>query len=78
MARHEWTARMLERADAFVNRLVKERNRQGVSQQQLADRAQVAVGTLKALELRQTKVPNVFLAADLVRALSGDLSRWLK
>ena len=51
-------------------RIVKaERNRKGLSQQELADRSKVAYATLRRIESAETLDPGFFTVADLALAL---------
>jgi transcriptional regulator with XRE-family HTH domain len=66
-----------QRGAAFSRRVREERERLGLTQDELAKHAKVSLDTLRSVEQAKILVPGVFLAADIVKALEGDLDTWV-
>lgn len=78
MSRKDSDSRLSSRGENFRKMLRKAREGQGLSQNDLAVKAKVPLDTLRSIETGRINAPNLFLAADLVKALRGNLDRWIK
>ena len=67
-----------KRGIAFSKMLQKERRAKGLTQEQLGKNANVSLDTVRSIENGRVSAPGLFIAASLVEALNGDLSKWLK
>ncbi|RPE77891.1 MULTISPECIES: helix-turn-helix domain-containing protein [unclassified Frondihabitans] len=76
MARHKSTQTPLTNGASFVlaDRLQRARVDAGLSQQQLADRAGVSLGSVARLETKRSPEPGFFLIGSVVRVLGAALS----
>ncbi len=77
MARKHLTDAQKRRGEALCKKIRETRERLGFSQQRLADEADIPVDTLRAIEQERILVPGIFMAADIVHALDGDLDSWI-
>lgn len=77
MARRHLTDAQKKRGEALCRKIRETRERRGISQQRLADKADIPVDTLRAIEQERILAPGIFMAADIVHALEGDLDSWV-
>lgn len=78
MARKELDPETLRRSAAFADLLRKAREREGLSQSDLASASGVSLDVIRSIECGRLKVPGVFSAYRLAVALRADLAKWLK
>ena len=67
-----------EKGVALAKLIKAERERQNLSQEELAKMADVRFETLKSIECERILTPNVFIVANIAIALKGNLNKWLK
>lgn len=63
---------------SFSNKIKFERERLAMSQSKLSDLSKVPLDTLRSIENGRIYTPNVFIADSLVKALKGNLDKWMK
>jgi len=64
--------------ESLSKKIKKERERLQLSQSQLSNISSVPLDTLRSIENGRIITPNVFIADNLVKALRGNLDKWLK
>lgn len=52
--------------------------RKKLMKDELAKESDVSVNIIRAIEHKTLKVPNVFIAHDLINALGGSLDKWME
>ncbi len=77
MARNKIDPKIRERGLSFAKKLKQERENQDMTQSELSARANVPLDTLRSIENGRILSPGVFIAADLVHALDGELDGWV-
>ena len=77
MARKQIDPKTRSRGISFAKRLKAEREKLSMSQSELSLQTGIPLDTIRSIELGRIVSPGVFVAADLVQALSGDLERWV-
>lgn len=77
MARSKIDPKIKERGMSFAKRLKEERENREMTQSELSARANIPLDTLRSIENGRTLSPGVFIAADLVHALNGNLDGWV-
>ena len=78
MARNKLDAQTLKLGISLSRKIKKERERLSLSQSQLSDISNVPLDTLRSIENGRIRTPNVFIADSLVKALKGNLDKWLR
>ena len=78
MNRKKRDAKTIKRGEELAQKIKKEREKADLSQEELAQKAQIKIDTLRSIESKRIKTPNVFIVADLVKVLRGDLNKWIK
>jgi transcriptional regulator with XRE-family HTH domain len=78
MSKKPTSQKIRKQGIAFSKMLKKERQAKAFTQDQLAKKANVSLDTVRSMENGRIAAPGLFIAASLVEALNGDLSKWLK
>lgn len=78
MARKELNKITKDRGSYFAKRLKEERQKLEYSQSDLSRISNVPLDTLRSIENGRITSPGLFIAADLVHALKGNLDGWLE
>ena len=81
MPRKELDSVTKERGQKLAALIKKTREAKDLTQSELAQISGVKVDTIRSIEKKKTGktfTPNVFIIADLAKALKEDLNKWLK
>lgn len=81
MPRKELDKKTKQRGEKLASLIKDARESKNWTQMELAHKSGVNVDTIRSIEKKQTGktfTPNVFIVADLAKALKGDLNKWLK
>ncbi|MGE4232048.1 MAG: helix-turn-helix domain-containing protein [Bacteriovoracia bacterium] len=78
MAKKERSEHARNRGKEFGKRLRKVREQKDLSRNDLSKIADIPVDTISSIEGGRILSPGLFIAADLVHALEGNLNEWVK
>lgn len=71
---------MVKRGQRLAKKIRKIRKKKKWTQEKLATEAKVSVDIIRAIErkTKSLKIPNLFIAHDLIKALGGSVDSWLR
>lgn len=78
MSRSKLDSETIKLGASFSLRIKRERERLELSQSELSNISKVPLDTLRSIESGRIVTPSVFIADSLVKALKGNLDKWLR
>ena len=78
MSRGKLDSKTVLLGESLSKKIKSEREKLKLSQSQLSNISSVPLDTLRSIENGRIITPSVFIADNLVKALRGNLDKWLK
>jgi transcriptional regulator with XRE-family HTH domain len=76
--RKKLSAKSKKRGLQLAKLIKQAREENDWNQERLAKAASIGIDTLRSIECARIRTPNIFIVADLAKALGEDLNTWLK